>query len=84
MIDRNTDGGGEEVSKVTDETLTFFFSSRRRHTRYIGDWSSDVCSSDLDYVFYTPDSLEVLDVRVLTAAAQASDHLPVVVRLRFR
>src|SRR5437762_14309229 len=28
----------------------FFFSSRRRHTRYIGDWSSDVCSSDLDQV----------------------------------
>src|SRR5437763_16905066 len=27
--------------------LIFFFSSRRRHTRYIGDWSSDVCSSDL-------------------------------------
>src|SRR5437763_16527377 len=25
----------------------FFFSSRRRHTIYIGDWSSDVCSSDL-------------------------------------
>src|SRR3712207_1664689 len=25
----------------------FFFSSRRRHTRYWGDWSSDVCSSDL-------------------------------------
>src|SRR5437762_5630667 len=25
----------------------YFFSSRRRHTRYIGDWSSDVCSSDL-------------------------------------
>src|SRR5437763_11232847 len=24
-----------------------FFSSRRRHTSYIGDWSSDVCSSDL-------------------------------------
>src|SRR5437762_11046696 len=29
------------------ELLGFFFSSRRRHTRYIGDWSSDVCSSDL-------------------------------------
>src|SRR5437763_15181018 len=28
-------------------TPLFFFSSRRRHTRYIGDWSSDVCSSDL-------------------------------------
>src|SRR3712207_7551632 len=27
----------------------FFFSSRRRHTRYWRDWSSDVCSSDLGY-----------------------------------
>src|SRR3712207_7478429 len=27
--------------------LFFFFSSRRRHTRYWRDWSSDVCSSDL-------------------------------------
>src|SRR5574337_1845955 len=27
--------------------LIFFFSSRRRHTRLSGDWSSDVCSSDL-------------------------------------
>src|SRR5256885_11406190 len=26
---------------------TLFFSSRRRHTRLQGDWSSDVCSSDL-------------------------------------
>src|SRR5437879_13744526 len=29
--------------------MFFFFSSRRRHTRYIGDWSSDVCSSDLSW-----------------------------------
>src|SRR5437764_14955694 len=28
----------------------FFFSSIRRHTRYIGDWSSDVCSSDLIFL----------------------------------
>src|SRR5262249_58418257 len=27
--------------------LCFFFSSRRRHTRLVSDWSSDVCSSDL-------------------------------------
>src|ERR1035438_10707465 len=26
---------------------SFFFSSRRRHTRCLSDWSSDVCSSDL-------------------------------------
>src|SRR3712207_8028002 len=29
------------------ENNVFFFSSRRRHTRYWRDWSSDVCSSDL-------------------------------------
>src|SRR5260370_2014608 len=29
----------------------FFFSSRRRHTRFKCDWSSDVCSSDLPKVF---------------------------------
>src|SRR5690606_15827903 len=30
-------------------TLGFFFSSRRRHTRFSRDWSSDVCSSDLGH-----------------------------------
>src|SRR5256885_5381489 len=30
-------------------SLCFFFSSRRRHTRLQGDWSSDVCSSDLRF-----------------------------------
>src|SRR5688500_20150423 len=35
--------------------MIFFFSSRRRHTRLQGDWSSDVCSSDL-YVYQTSDA----------------------------
>src|SRR3712207_8525068 len=30
------------------QSILFFFSSRRRHTRYWRDWSSDVCSSDLE------------------------------------
>src|SRR5574337_1266615 len=30
-----------------EKSFFFFFSSRRRHTRLSGDWSSDVCSSDL-------------------------------------
>src|SRR2546430_12343189 len=30
-----------------DTSFNFFFSSRRRHTRFDCDWSSDVCSSDL-------------------------------------
>src|SRR5256885_7826170 len=39
----------EEVVNVLYDRVVcfFFFSSRRRHTRLQGDWSSDVCSSDL-------------------------------------
>src|SRR5256885_13257433 len=32
---------------MAQSEIIFFFSSRRRHTRLQGDWSSDVCSSDL-------------------------------------
>src|SRR5256886_8764248 len=32
---------------TSESCLFFFFSSRRRHTRFDCDWSSDVCSSDL-------------------------------------
>src|SRR5258707_4060998 len=37
---------GQQERNLAD-LLFFFFSSRRRHTRYWRDWSSDVCSSDL-------------------------------------
>src|SRR3712207_317092 len=36
-----------ELTPVRPFDFLFFFSSRRRHTRYWRDWSSDVCSSDL-------------------------------------
>src|SRR3990167_5537737 len=36
-------GGGEVIIRIVN-----FFSSRRRHTRFDCDWSSDVCSSDLE------------------------------------
>src|SRR2546427_1159851 len=42
------------------QTCAFFFSSRRRHTRFDCDWSSDVCSSDLDVLFRIS-SLEPMD-----------------------
>src|ERR1022692_78708 len=35
------------MTKLFMSHILFFFSSRRRHTRLQGDWSSDVCSSDL-------------------------------------
>src|SRR6266496_6254257 len=31
-------------------SIVFFFSSRRRHTRSLRDWSSDMCSSDLTWI----------------------------------
>src|SRR5256885_12974197 len=36
------------IKGTKDDFCFFFFSSRRRHTRLQGDWSSDVCSSDLE------------------------------------
>src|SRR5437762_1535276 len=57
MVDEFTNGVWfVDVATVLDPSLiatmvAFFFSSRRRHTRYIGDWSSDVCSSDLRRAF---------------------------------
>src|SRR5258706_246306 len=37
------------VCVVVVFSVFFFFSSRRRHTRLVSDWSSDVCSSDLAF-----------------------------------
>src|SRR5256885_7821994 len=39
--------GGGIAPLSMSRVCIFFFSSRRRHTRLQGDWSSDVCSSDL-------------------------------------
>src|SRR5256885_13227097 len=52
----------------------FFFSSRRRHTRLQGDWSSDVCSSDL------PISKDVINAsggRIIRTTAQADATRPI-------
>src|SRR5205807_9033430 len=56
----------------------FFFSSRRRHTRLQGDWSSDVCSSDLILDLMLPgiDGYEV--VRRLHTYPKTI-HIPIVV-----
>src|SRR5438132_4107629 len=44
--------------------IIFFFSSRRRHTRSLCDWSSDVCSSDLvKMVGFDAGSQSVLDMK---------------------
>src|SRR5207249_7220079 len=56
--------------------LLFFFSSRRRHTRSKRDWSSDVCSSDLDktqrywFVTFAGYAINMLAVPALALAGQ--------------
>src|SRR5256885_5186040 len=56
--------------------LVFFFSSRRRHTRLQGDWSSDVCSSDLDdYTFSRGLEHDRLGVQGLAVAEQVVHEL---------
>src|SRR5437899_12619221 len=44
-------GYGERTLGISQckQATKFFFSSRRRHTRCLSDWSSDVCSSDLQW-----------------------------------
>src|SRR5207247_4139030 len=50
----------------------FFFSSRRRHTRSTRDWSSDVCSSDLDGAMLCPG---FVDMHAHSALAPFDDPL---------
>src|SRR6266480_5980985 len=45
---------GASIRGGPDRLLSFFFSSRRRHTRLTCDWSSDVCSSDLRDACWPP------------------------------
>src|SRR5436853_1457683 len=70
------------------ELTDFFFSSRRRHTRCLSDWSSDVCSSDLHFgppmvTEYTTMAHDAQTVMLENATAQevgASTKSPTQVR----
>src|SRR2546430_11042953 len=51
-VKRGQGGHGKDLRyshQRTDAQVFFFFASRRRHTRFDCDWSSDVCSSDLAF-----------------------------------
>src|SRR2546430_5832272 len=51
-----------KFTAVLCRALFFFFSSRRRHTRFDCDWSSDVCSSDLPHTAHTTNPVPFLMV----------------------
>src|SRR5437016_11797485 len=56
-------------NQITKNFKRFFFSSRRRHTILVSYWSSDVCSSDLDWTLYQH------DFKIYTAEREAIDKL---------
>lgn len=56
--------------KLTDEKSTTF--------------PSDKPIAKLDYIFYTPKTIEVVEWRIISEAKQASDHLPLMMKFRFR
>src|SRR5437870_9783442 len=62
--------------------LFFFFSSRRRHTRWPRDWSSDVCSSDLDagltFIGPTAEVIALMGNKTSARAAAAKAGVAVV------
>src|SRR5690348_4489489 len=57
--------------------LVFFFSSRIRHTRWTGDWSSDVCSSDLEAQWLTNLVQDLITLSRIQAAEPVPDPRPV-------
>src|SRR5256885_13054128 len=73
------------VSALGLAPYLFFFSSRRRHTRLQGDWSSDVCSSDLNGSFACtfrvadPIAFGVVFVVVAVQSRSSDTELPVAV-----
>src|SRR2546430_8634452 len=68
-------GCGQGVSNSPINILCFFFSSRRRHTRFDCDWSSDVCSSDLEYWNISPNLLVGCIVPSVRSADRKSTRL---------
>src|SRR5690606_39724518 len=66
--------------------VVFFFSSRRRHTRFSRDWSSDVCSSDLSWALVVIGVLEAitgLAQLALRATTQDPDRVLLALNLAF-
>lgn len=68
-----------DASTVTSAVLAEQFTQSDQFT-----FPSDNPQYKLDYIFYTPDTIELLEVQVVPETAQSSDHLPLLMRLRLR
>src|SRR3989475_7771073 len=66
---------GGLVWTLASKLWRFFFSSRRRHTRFDCDWSSDVCSSDL--IEPSPRPQHLADLPCVDSEAVGTEHVEV-------
>src|SRR5690606_24329314 len=57
------------------ELYFFFFSSRRRHTSFSRDWSSDVCSSDLPRTWYRPLNCPVFSIAITSRISSTTQTI---------
>lgn len=84
-LNREAEGEPRSIQTVVDSAVfapvvpTAQFADSEQFT-----YPSDTPEFKLDYIFYTPDRIELLDAQVLTSAGQASDHLPLLMRWRLR
>src|SRR2546430_4516839 len=76
-----------QLASILDP-IFFFFSSRRRHTRFDCDWSSDVCSSDLlrthggmGLLYWTGGKLSNCRIRVVYKMRDFNDNSGVFIRI---
>src|SRR5699024_9038393 len=68
-----SEDGADDVIKI----CIFFFASRRRHTRSKRDWSSDVCSSDLQHISKILESYNYSGIlHLLTSENEKNNRLP--------
>src|SRR5256885_496893 len=63
------------ITRTENILHRFFFSSRRRHTRLQGDWSSDVCSSDL-WMVRSPSTIGIPSTFWNTASPRPTRAIP--------
>ncbi|NJL85028.1 MAG: metal-dependent hydrolase [Leptolyngbyaceae cyanobacterium SM1_1_3] len=83
-VNREEEGEKSIQQMLKSDRLQPVFAAEEFIDGAIATFPSDRPQFKLDYVFYNPDKIEILEARVATAAAQASDHLPIAVQFRLK
>ena len=84
-LNRKEEGTDRSINLILQsDRLKSAFTKAELESGAMATFPSDAPQYTLDYIFYTPDTIEPMERRVVTEAAQASDHLPVMMRFRVR